>query len=186
MVSLSIASRFRTCHVAVNVLRHHLMDPTLLKEFCDEFARKMNRLPMNGRASIDAAQVEVKRIERELEKVMQLFLNDAMPIDVVKERSSRLERRRIELIGSSRTQPNQHPYCIPEMATYYRLQVAALYGALRDASGAKRLKAADIIRSLVKEIVLTPEGDELKIDVRGDIAFPQNEKARQKGGPFAS
>ena len=57
----------------LNALRHHLMDTELFKEFCDEFRREMNRLRMEGRASINGAQTEVKRIERELEKIMELF-----------------------------------------------------------------------------------------------------------------
>lgn len=32
------------------------------------------------------------------------------------------------------------------------------------------LKAGEVLRSLVKEIVLTPKGGDLKIDVRGDLA----------------
>jgi hypothetical protein len=32
------------------------------------------------------------------------------------------------------------------------------------------MTAADLIRSLVRDIILTPENDELKIDVRGDLA----------------
>jgi site-specific DNA recombinase len=58
----------------LNALRYHLMDPALFKEFCDEFTREMNRLRMEGRAAIDAAQAEVKRIERELDRLMKLIL----------------------------------------------------------------------------------------------------------------
>jgi hypothetical protein len=36
----------------MNALRHHLMDPTLFKEFCDEFTREMNRLRMAGHQSM--------------------------------------------------------------------------------------------------------------------------------------
>ena len=42
----------------LNALRDHLMEPTLFREFCDEFTREMNRLRMEGRASIKAAQAE--------------------------------------------------------------------------------------------------------------------------------
>ena len=42
------------------------------------------------------------------------------------------------------------------MAHHYRAQVAELYLALREDSETKRMAAADIIRSLVKEILLTP------------------------------
>jgi len=33
-----------------------------------------------------------------------------------------------------------------------------------------RPKAGEVLRSLAKEIVLTPQDDELKIDLRGDLA----------------
>jgi site-specific DNA recombinase len=43
---------------------------------------------------------------------------------------------------------------------------------LHDALGREetRIEASEIIRSLVNEIVLTPEGGELKVDLRGDLA----------------
>jgi site-specific DNA recombinase len=45
----------------LNALRHHLMDPALFKEFCDEFTREMNRLRMEGSTSLEAARSELKR-----------------------------------------------------------------------------------------------------------------------------
>jgi site-specific DNA recombinase len=56
------------------------------------------------------------------------------------------------------------------MATFYREQVSALPEALQDDTEATRLRAGEVLRSLVEEIILTPEGGELKIDVRGDLA----------------
>lgn len=41
------------------------------------------------------------------------------------------------------------------MATYYRQQVAELHAALQEESEAKRLKAAEVLRSLIDRIVLT-------------------------------
>ncbi|MBJ7441193.1 MAG: hypothetical protein JHD35_19510 [Sphingopyxis sp.] len=43
------------------------------------------------------------------------------------------------------------------MAHHYRVQVDELYTALQEDSEAKRMAAADVIRSLVREIILTPE-----------------------------
>jgi hypothetical protein len=40
----------------------------------------MNRLRMEGRASIDAAEAEVKRIDRELDTLLNLILKEAPPI----------------------------------------------------------------------------------------------------------
>ena len=50
----------------------------------------------------------------------------------------------------------------------YRERVAALHEALQQDD--TRAQAAEVIRSLVSEIVLTPEGGGLQIDVRGDLA----------------
>lgn len=56
------------------------------------------------------------------------------------------------------------------MGTFYRTQVAELHDALQEESDAKRLKAGEILRSLVKESILTPDGGQLQIDVRDDLA----------------
>ncbi|WP_395448941.1 hypothetical protein ACHMW7_03220 [Aminobacter sp. UC22_36] len=56
------------------------------------------------------------------------------------------------------------------MAAHYRVQLAELHDALQEDSESKRMTAANIVRSLVQEIVLTPDKDELQIDVRGDLA----------------
>ena len=64
----------------LNALRYHLMDPALFKEFCDEFTREMNRLRMEGSASIEPAQTEIKRIERELDTLLNLILKGGAAI----------------------------------------------------------------------------------------------------------
>ena len=56
----------------------------------------------------------------------------------------------------------------PSMAVSYRERVAALHEALQQDD--TRAQAAEVIRSLVSEIVLTPEREALQIDVRGDLA----------------
>ena len=146
------------------------MDPALFKEFCDEFTREMNRLRIEGRTSIDAAQAELKRVDRELEKVMDLYLKDAMPIDMVKERSGKLDTRKKELQAFLEGAEEPPPLLHPNMAHHYRVQVDELYAALQEDSDAKRMAAAEMLRSLVREIVLTPEDGTLQIDVRGDLA----------------
>jgi site-specific DNA recombinase len=58
----------------LGALKSKLMDPALFKEFCDEFTREMNRLRMQGRASLEAARSEVKRIDRGLDTLLDLIL----------------------------------------------------------------------------------------------------------------
>jgi site-specific DNA recombinase len=153
----------------LNALRHRLMEPALFKEFCDEFTREMNRLSMDGRASIDTAQTEIKRIDRELDTLLDLILKGGAA-DRINEKMVKLEVRKKHLQSFLMEAEEPPPLLHPNMAHHYRVQVAELHEALQEDSETKRMAAADIIRSLVKEIVLTPEEGELKIDVRGDLA----------------
>ena len=153
----------------LNALHQRLMDPALFKIFCDEFTREMNRLRMEGRASIAGAQAEVKRIERELEKILDLYLKDAMSIETVKERSSKLEARKIELTRFLEDAEEPPPLLHPNMAVVYRERVEALHKALGHEDS--RAAAGEVLRSLVKEIILTPGKDgELALEVSGDLA----------------
>jgi site-specific DNA recombinase len=153
----------------LNALRHHLMDPTLFKEFCDEFTREMNRLRMEGQASIDTAEADIKRIDRELDTLLNLILKGGAA-DKINEKMVALEKRKKSLETVLTEAEAPPPQLHPNMAHHYRKQVAELHVALQEDSEAKRMAAADIIRSLIKEIILTPAEDELKIDVRGDLA----------------
>ena len=147
------------------------MDPELFKEFCDEFTREMKWLRIEGRASIDAAQAEVKRIDRELDKLMKLILaadGDA-PARMMAQMKE-LEGRQRELQALLESADEPPPLLHPNMAHHYRMQVDELYAAVQEDSEAKRMAAVEMLRSLVREIVLTPDYGVLQIDVRGDLA----------------
>lgn len=53
---------------------------------------------------------------------------------------------------------------------FYRAEVDELYAALQEDSEAKQIFAADVLRSLVSEIIPTPEHGARQINVRGDLA----------------
>lgn len=72
--------------------------------------------------------------------------------------------------SSSPRQRRRRPFFIPRWRTFYRERVGAPHETLEDDTEATRLKAGEILRSLVKAIILAPEVGELKIDVRGDLA----------------
>ncbi|WP_323033285.1 zinc ribbon domain-containing protein [Paracoccus sp. (in: a-proteobacteria)] len=82
----------------LNALRTKLVDPELFAHFCEVFTQEMNRLRMEGRASIASAEAEMTKINRELEKLLNLILKgdaaDALNAKMVKERrrSSRREK----------------------------------------------------------------------------------------------
>ncbi|WP_323033284.1 hypothetical protein [Paracoccus sp. (in: a-proteobacteria)] len=67
------------------------------------------------------------------------------------------------------------------MALQYRKRIQQLYDALQDEDEGKRIEAADTLRSLVDQIVLTPVDGKVEIDVQGDLAGnPYDFHAKQK------
>src|SRR3569833_1090757 len=80
-----------------------------------------------------------------------------------------LKGRKAQLQRQVADAENPPPLLHPEMATF-TANSQRPPRALQDDTEATRLKAGEILRSLVKEIILTPEQSELKIDLRGDLA----------------
>ena len=148
---------------------HGGQDPALFRVFCDEFTCEMNRLRMQGRASLEAARSEVRRIDRELDTPLDLILKGGAA-ERINAKMVQLEARKAELERVLTEAAEPPPLLHPEMATFYREQVTALHSALGDAEGADRVEAAERLRSLVSKIVLTPENGRLVIDVHGDLA----------------
>ncbi len=180
LVGCSTARNKGTCGNRLNIrrdqlearvlraLKEHLMNPELFAVFCEEFTRRMNERRMEARTNIGAARSEIPRIERDLERLVDRFLRDDGAADALHARMKLLEARKRELqtfLASSEEPP---PVLHPSMAVVYRERVAALHEALQQDD--TRAQAAEVIRSLVSEIVLTPEDGALQIDVRGDLA----------------
>jgi hypothetical protein len=136
-------------------LKGMLMDPALFREFCDEFTREMNRLRMEGGATLTVAQAEVKRIDRELDTLLNLILKGGHA-ERINAKMVQLEAPKAELERSLADAEEPPPLLHPEMATFYREQVAALHVALGDEDGDGRAAAAERLRTLVDKIVLTP------------------------------
>jgi site-specific DNA recombinase len=163
-------------------LRTHLMEPGLFKEFCEEFTREVNRLRIERGADLAAMRDELPRITRELEKIMDLYLKDAMPIDMVKERSTKLEARRIELTRLLENAEEPPALLHPNMAETYRQRVTLLHESLRDDD--EKDEAAAAFRTLVEQVTLIPNKKELGIVLRGDLAAMLTFAANKKNPDF--
>jgi site-specific DNA recombinase len=153
----------------LGALKNKLMDPALFREFCNEFTREMNRLRIEGRASLEAARSEVERIDRELDTLLNLILKGGAA-ERINAKMVQLEARKGELERALAEAEEPPPLLHPEMASFYREQVAALHLALSIGGDQDRAEAAQRLRSLVSKIVLTPEDGKLAIDVHGDLA----------------
>ena len=148
-------------------LRHQLMEPALFHEFCEEFTREVNRLRMAETASITAAQSELMRLERDIDRTIQAIL-DGVPGSAVKDKMGRLEARKEELTDQLARAERPPPLLHPSLAQVYRERISSLSEALGRPD--TRAEAADAIRSLVSGIELTPEDGRLAIVLRGDLA----------------
>ncbi len=180
LVGCSTARNKGTCKNRLNIrrdglekrvldgLKGHLMDPELFAIFCEEFTRRMNERRMEARAAIDAAHAEIPRIERDLERLVDRFLKEDEAADALHARMKQLEARKRELQVFLADAEEPPPVLHPSMAIVYRQRVAALYDALQHEES--RAPAADIIRSLVSEIILTPKNGFLQVELRGDLA----------------
>jgi site-specific DNA recombinase len=154
--------------LVLSALQSRLMDPALLEEFCDEYTRHLNTLRHYKNAALHAAKAELTKLAKERENLIQA-IKDGVPASEIKDDLARITARREELEtlldGTAEEQVLLHP----NMAGYYRKQVADLAAVLN--SEESRTEAADLIRSLVDQITLTPNArGRLDIDLRGDLA----------------
>ncbi|NKW81762.1 recombinase family protein [Ochrobactrum pecoris] len=152
----------------LNGLDRHLMEPELFKDFCEEFTREVNKARIAARVSIEAAETEIKKIDRELERILDLYLKEALTVEMVKERGTKLETRKKELKAFLDGAEEPPALLHPNMAKIYHEQIEALHDQLHNE--ATRAKAAERLRTLVSRIELVPDGEELVIVLRGDLA----------------
>ena len=96
-------------------------------------------------------------------------IKDGVPASEVKEELVRVAARREELEASLAGTKDEPVLLHPNMAEHYRAQVANLARVLNREEN--RAEAADILRSLVDRIELTPnQHHKLEINLYGDLA----------------
>ncbi|WP_245824801.1 hypothetical protein [Neoasaia chiangmaiensis] len=154
----------------INGLRTRLMDPALFKEFCNEFTREVNRMRMELGADLAAMRNEIPRIDRELDKLLNLILasDDIEASKRVMKKMTVLEARKEELEQKVANTEEPPPLLHPNMAEIYQQRIASLYESLQ--AEETKTEAAERLRTLVSQITLQPADGELAIILRGDLA----------------
>jgi len=147
-------------------LRDKLMRRDLFEDFCRECVRELNRLRMEHRASLSHGRQELAAVEREIQKFIQA-IKDGVSALSIKDELLSLEARKAEL--QSRLEAPEMPELLhPRMADVYREKVRNLCLALE--SEESRTGAREAIRALIDAILLEPDGERLKITLKGDLA----------------
>ena len=134
-------------------LQHRLMEPARTKIFCEEYARAMNRLHAEHNAQRGADSEALNKAERDLVRLVQALL-DGIPASAVREKMTELEARRDALRHLLASGEDLNVRVHPNMAEYYRTQVADLRTAL--SKDGRRREAAEIVCKLVDRIELSP------------------------------
>jgi site-specific DNA recombinase len=147
-------------------LRTKLMRRDLFEDFCREYVRELNRLRMEHRASVSYGRQELASVDREIRKLIQA-IKDGVSALSIKDELLALEARKAEL--QSRLDAPEMPELLhPRMADVYREKVGSLCLALEHEDS--RTGAVEAIRALIEAILLEPDGDRLKITLKGDLA----------------
>jgi site-specific DNA recombinase len=73
-------------------MREHLMEPALFEEFCEAYTRAVNEWRIAQRAGIAGKGAELKRIERELEKLVRAIMDGVAALSI-KDKMLALEER---------------------------------------------------------------------------------------------
>jgi site-specific DNA recombinase len=138
----------------------------LFEEFCREYVRELNRLRMEHRARVSSAKTQLTGVEREIRKLIQA-IKDGVAALSIKDELLSLESQKAQL--QSRLEAPEMPELLhPRMSDVYREKVGSLCSALENEES--RMSAVDAIRALIETILLEPDGDQLKITLKGDLA----------------
>ena len=167
----------------LRALQEKLMRKDFFEEFCDEFTKEVNRLRMQQGASIASAKRELARIEARKSKLINLVLDDQLPALEAKEELLKNAKRREELEAQLRVADEPPPLLHPRMADVYRRKVEELAEALQRPDA--RLEASETLRGLIDSIVLSPDGGQLRIELRGNLAAMLTATQQKKRSPDA-
>lgn len=179
----------------LSALQEKLLRKDFFEEFCREFAKEMNRLRMEQRASLSGAKRELERVRRDIEKVIDAIVQGYASPEL-KTRNDSLQERKEALLAQLATADEPPPLLHPSMADVYRSKVEELAAALRRED--TRLEASEMLRGLIDSIVLTPEGGQppsraskdsrsgeprLGIELKGSLAAMLSAATKTKRSP---
>ena len=148
-------------------LKGQLMRPERVKEFADEFHRAMNRLSADedrSRASLGRDKI---RVGQEIQRIVKA-IKDGVPAQSLKDELLALERQKETIEQSTQTLPAPRPRLHPNLAQLYKDKIDRLVECLNDDS--IREEASNVLRDLIDEIRLSPDGRTLRIEIFGELA----------------
>jgi DNA invertase Pin-like site-specific DNA recombinase len=152
-------------------LRDKLMAPELVAEFVRAYQEEINAAAKMVASRGEELKREAETVDRKIAGIMAA-IEDGMYTPALKERMKALEARKAELEAEmASAEPPSVVRLHPNAAEIYRRKVAELELALNEES--IKAEAADILRSLIDRVVLTPAAeapDGIDARLHGELA----------------
>jgi DNA invertase Pin-like site-specific DNA recombinase len=160
-------------------LRSRFMQPDLVKVFAETFIAEANELRAVQAQQLKEWEARIHLIERRIQKLVDAISQGAPPQALLEE-LRRLEAEQDDMQTRLETSPKDPPPLLhPKMSEIYRRKVAELHKLLEDPDTCDEAMAA--IRSLIDRVVVTPDEEQLRVDLHGELATVlQFASAKQK------
>ncbi len=149
-------------------LKDRLVSSDAVAEAVRAYAEEMNRLNHERRAQAEVDRRTLQKIEKGIAGIMTA-IEDGMYQPSIKARMEDLERQKADIVARLSQAPTDIPDVHPNIANVYRLRIERFTEALDDTDDGRQ--AAEALRSLIGEIVLTPgqTRGEVHAELRGEL-----------------
>ena len=142
-------------------LKDQLLHPDLIAEFVSGYQAEYNRLAAEATRGKVNAERDLAKVTKQIDKIIEA-ITEGMFHASMKAKMDMLEARKAELEAELANAATDPPVLLhPGLADLYRETVVDLSRALNDP--ATKPEATTIIRSLLSEIRIVPEGDGLAL-----------------------
>ena len=153
-------------HRVLSGLRAKMMAPEMIEEFARSYHEELNRNAREADARLAQDRKQLAEADRKIASIVSA-IEDGGYNKTLKARLDELEAKKTEvetrLAGATASPIRIHP----KLSEIYRKKVEDLAASLSD--DRIRLEAADVLRGLIDKIVLTPDGNQLKAELHGDL-----------------
>ena len=153
--------------IVLSGLKGNLMAPDLVREFIRSYHDRLNERLGAEDARREGLRKKLSRIDRELAALVAA-VKAGLLSDTLQAEYSQLEGNKRAIEQELATEPPPPVRLHPNLAETYRKKVENLTEALN--AEETRQEAGEIIRGLIDEIRLVPDGDELRIHLKGELA----------------
>ncbi len=171
----------------LSAMQDNLMHEDLTREFVQEYTKHMNELHSSHNAAIHSYRRELESNKRKLDKMVDAIA-DGADLAPIKEKLIALDARQNEIKAILSSAEEEPVLFHPSISTRYHEEIKRLLELFNMPE--HRTEAADLLRSLIDKIVISPKEDSatgMTVDLIGDLAgilqiATQNDKPLIAGG----